>query len=274
MPLDQIEGLAHAGQHAEREDVDLENMQRVEVVLVPCDDGAVPHRRVLDRHQLGQRAAGDHKAADMLREMPRKADQLRGEVEREAQGAVSGVEPGLAHPLIGDRVVAPAPHDAGERSDDIDAETQDLADLADRRARAVADYGGGETGAVAAVFFVDVLDHFFAPLVLEIDIDVGRLVARGADEALEQHIDAGRVDRGDAEAVADDGVGSGAASLTQDAAPPRKPHDIVDGQEIAGIVEPLDQLELVLDQITDLVRNAEYSLSLRLPGGEGRGEGG
>src|SRR4029077_6414482 len=112
----------------------------------------------------GQRPARDHKAADMLREMPRKADQLRGEVEREAQGAVSGVEPGLAHSLIGDRVVAPAPHNAGERGDDIDAEHQDLADLADRRARAVADYGGGETGAVAAVFFVDVLDHLLAPL--------------------------------------------------------------------------------------------------------------
>src|SRR5580704_12419476 len=188
----------------------------------------------------------------MLREMPRKADQLRGEVEREAQGAVSGVEPGLAHSLIGNRVVAPAPHDAGERGDDIDAETQDLADLADRRARAVADYGGGETGAVAAVFFVDVLDHLLAPLVLEIDIDVGRLVARGADEALEQHIDAGRVDRGDAEAVADDRIGGRAAPLTQDAAPPRKPHDVMNGQEIACIVEPLDQLELVLDQITDL----------------------
>ena len=114
MLLDQRKGLADAGQHAERQDVDLQNAERVEVVLVPFDDGAVLHRRVLDRHQFGQRPAGDHKTADMLREMPRKADQLGGEVERHAQSAVGGVEPGLAHPLIGDRVVAPAPDDAGE----------------------------------------------------------------------------------------------------------------------------------------------------------------
>src|SRR5882757_8074933 len=186
--------------------------------------------------------------------MARKADQLRREIEREAQGAVGWVEPGFAYSQVGNRVIAPPPDDAGECRDDINAETKHLADLADRRTRAVADHGGGETGPVTAVFFVDVLDHLLTPLVLEIDIDVGRLVAGGADEALEQHVDACRIDRSDAEAVADDGVGGGAPPLAQDAAAPCKPHDIVDGQKIAGVVEPLDQLELVLDQIANLVR--------------------
>jgi hypothetical protein len=36
----------------------------------------------------------------MLRQVARKADQRRGEVERHAQVAVGGVEPGLAHPLV------------------------------------------------------------------------------------------------------------------------------------------------------------------------------
>src|SRR5271167_3452963 len=197
----------------------------------------------------------------------RKADQLRSEVECETQGSVGGVELGLAHPLIGNRIVAPAPDDAGECGDDIDAEPQGLADLADCRARAVADHGGGETGAVAAVFFVNVLDHLLAPLVLEIDIDVGWLVAGSADEALEQDIDARRIDRGDAETIADDRIGGRAASLTQDAALPREAHDVVDGQKIAGIVEPLDQLELVLDQIADFVRGALWKALIgALPG--------
>ena len=100
---------------------------------------------------------------------------------------------------------------------------------------------------------------------LEIDIDVGRLVARGADEALEQHVDARRIDRGDAEAIADDRIGGRAAPLAQDAAPPRKPHDVVDGQEIAGVVEPLDQLQLVLDQIADLVRKSRQRIFVPLP---------
>jgi len=38
-------------------------------------------------------------------------------------------------------------------------------------------------GAVPAVFLVDVLDHLFAALVLEIDVDVGRLVRSAHDES-------------------------------------------------------------------------------------------
>src|SRR5207248_9849416 len=104
----------------------------------------------------------------------------------------------------------------------------------------------------SAVCLVDVLDHLYATLVLEIDIDIGRLAARGADEALEQHVDAGRVDRGDAEAVADHRIGRRAAPLAQDAAAPRERDDVVHGQEIAGVVEPLDQRQLVLDQAPDV----------------------
>ncbi len=46
----------------------------------------------------------------------------------------------------------------------------------------------GDAGVLAAVFAVDVLDHLLAPLVLEIDVDVGRLVALRRDEALEQEV--------------------------------------------------------------------------------------
>ncbi len=49
------------------------------------------------------------------------------------------------------------------------------------------DHGGADPGAVAAVAFVDVLDHLLAALVLEIDVDVGGLAARLGDEALEDH---------------------------------------------------------------------------------------
>ena len=76
---------------------------------------------------------------------------------------------------------------------------------------------GGDAGAVAAVFLVDVLDHLLAPLVLEIDVDVGRLVALGRDEALEEEVGALGVDLGDAEAVADGGIGGRAAALAEDA---------------------------------------------------------
>ena len=166
-----------------------------------------------------ERPAGDHEAADMLRQVARKADQLaRRDRAPGADCGRRGSSPASRTRSSAIALVRPAPDDAGERGDDIARQAERLADLADRAARAIADHGRGEAGAVAAVFLVDVLDDLLAPLMLEIDVDVGRLAARGADEALEQHVDAGRVDRGDAEAVADDRIGRRAAALAQDAA--------------------------------------------------------
>ena len=91
-----------------------------------------------------------------------------------------------------------------------------LGDLAQGRAAAIGDDGSGERGALLAVFLVDVGDDLVAPLMLEIDVDVGRLVALLRDEALEQHVDDVGADIGDAEAVADDRIGGRAAPLAED----------------------------------------------------------
>ena len=72
------------------------------------------------------------------------------------------------------------------RVDPLQVDAERPADVAQRRARPVADDHRGERGAVAAVLAVDVLDHLLAALVLEVDVDVGRLVALDADEAAEQ----------------------------------------------------------------------------------------
>src|SRR5690606_17387101 len=91
------------------------------------------------------------------------------------------------------------------------------AQVAHRALGAIADDGGGERGALAAVLAVDVLDYLLAPLVLEIHVDVRRLVALFRDEALEQHLHARGIDLGNAEAVAHRGIGGRAAPLAQDA---------------------------------------------------------
>ena len=95
MLLDQVEAFADAGQHAEREHVDLEDAELLDVVLVPFDEGAVVHRAIADRHRLGQRPLGQDEAADMLRQMARHADQLLGELDRPPQVRVGEVEPGV-----------------------------------------------------------------------------------------------------------------------------------------------------------------------------------
>ena len=71
----QVEALADAGQHAERQHIDLHQAERVDVVLVPFDEGAVLHRGIVDRDDLVEPSFGQHIAADMLRQMAGEAQQ-------------------------------------------------------------------------------------------------------------------------------------------------------------------------------------------------------
>ena len=256
MALDQIEALADGGQHAERQHVDLEHAERVDVVLVPFEEGAIRHGAVVDRHGLVEALAREHEAAHVLGEVAREAKQRVGERDRLADGRVGGVEPRLAHVRLGELVVARAPHQAGQRRRHVLLQAQRLAHLAHGHARAVVDDGRADGGTLAAVAGIEVLDHLLAPLVLEIDVDVGRLAPVGRDEALEQQVDAGGIDAGDAEAVAHGAVGGRAAALAEDLLLAGVAHDVVDGEEIARVVEPGDEGQLLLQQRAHLLRHA------------------
>src|SRR3546814_4441372 len=103
-----------------------------------------------------------------------------------------------------------------KQRDLVGRKAEGLGDVAHRALAAVADHGGGQRGARASVLVVDVLDDLFAALVLEVDVDVGRLVARLRQEARQQQAAFGGIHRGDAEREADRGVGGRAAALAED----------------------------------------------------------
>ena len=103
-----------------------------------------------------------------------------------------------------------------------------------------------QRGAVSVVGVVDPLDDFLAPLVLEVDVDVGWFAALCTDEALEQQAGTRRVDRRDAQHVADRRVGGRTAPLAQDALRFREPDDAVHRQEMRRVVELVDQRQLVM----------------------------
>ncbi len=65
---------------------------------------------------------------------------------------------------------------------------------------------------LAAVLPRDVLDHFTAPPLAEVDVDVGHRHALGVEEPLEDQIEVERIDIGDAEAVRYETPGSRAAA--------------------------------------------------------------
>ena len=243
--VDQVKAFADAGQHAQRQHVDLHHAERVDVVLVPFDEGAVVHRGVADRHIGVEPVLRQHVAADMLRQMAGKLDQFGGERDRAFDHRIRRIEPGLADLHLVEALAPASPHGVGQRRGDVLGQPQRLADIADRAARAIVDDGGDDRGAVAAVAAVDILHHLLAPRMLEIDVDVGRLQPLLGDEALEQQIDLGRIDRGDAEHVADRGIRRRAPALAEDVLAARIMDDVVHGQKIMRVFQLGDQREFL-----------------------------
>ena len=176
------------------------------------------HGRVADRHHLVEPAARDDEAADVLRQMAREADDLARQRRDLLHAPAVADRARLRVTASCDTDPPPPPQIEDDSAPMVSSrQAEGLADLADGRAAAIGDHGGGDAGALAAVFAVDVLDHLLAPLVLEIDVDVGRLAPLRRDEALEQQIGAVGIDLGDAEAEAHRGIGRRAAALAEDA---------------------------------------------------------
>ena len=138
--------------------------------------------------------------------------------------------------------------------------------VADRRPAAEGDVLADHRGMLAAVPLVDVLQDLLAVAMGEVDVDVGRLFPLLAQEALEQQVHLHRIDRRDAEAVADHGVGRRPAPLAEHPRPPREAHDIPDDQEVAGEAEFPDEGELVVDLLAisrRQVGNGEWGIGNR-----------
>ena len=60
---------------------------------------------------------------------------------------------------------------------------------------------------------INMLDHLFAPLMLEIDVNIRRLIAFSRDKALEQKVNTGRIDRRHAKHITDRRIGRRASAL-------------------------------------------------------------
>ena len=157
-------------------------------------------------------------------------------------------------------VVAPVAELAGELVHLLLGVAEDLGDLARGRAVAVGDDVRRHGRAVRAVALVDVLDD---PLALvargEVEVDVRPLAALLGEEALEEELHLHRIDGGDRQRVADGAVGGRAAPLGEDPLAQAEVDDVPDDQEVAGEVELLDQVQLLLDLRLGLAPSAAGS---------------
>ena len=78
---DEVEGFTDAGEHTECQHVHLQHAERIDVILIPFQKGAVLHGTIVDRHGLVEALARQHKATDMLRKMARKSEQRAGKAD-------------------------------------------------------------------------------------------------------------------------------------------------------------------------------------------------
>ena len=165
-----------------------------------------------------------------------------------------GIEPGLGKFLVLDAAAVKPVVRLGQLVDQYLVHAQRAAHVTQGAARPVTDHRGGEGGALAAVAGVDVLDDFLTPLVLKVDVDVGRLVARAADEALKQQAGMRRVDLGHAQAIAHRRIGGRAPALAKNAFTPGKAHDVVHRQKIHLVAQLGNQRQLVRHLLRDTRR--------------------
>ncbi len=122
-----------------------------------------------------------------------------------------------------------------------------LGHVAHRRPGPIGDDVGDLRGVMPAVPLVHVLDDLFAPVTLDVDVDVGRPIALGRQEPLEQQSQRHRVGLGDAERITRRAVGRAATTLTEDVGPVAELDEIPHHQEVAGEPEVLDHVEFVVD---------------------------
>ena len=243
----QMKGFANTGEHAEREHIDFQHADFINIVLIPFDDCAVRHGGIFNGAHFVQPPRRDDKATDMLREMTRKADNLAGELYGLAQARVSGVQPRRRNAVITDAFAASAPNLGGQSGDGIFGQAHRFADFANGGAAAEVNDRRAYTRAVTAIFFVDMLDDFFAAFMFEIDINIGRFPAHLRDKTLEHHRDGFRRRFGNAKCVTDHRISRTPASLAKNILATRKGNDVIDRQKISRVIQLCDELELFLD---------------------------
>ena len=163
--------------------------KRIEIVLVPFDHSAIFHRGVFDRHDFVETRFRNDEAADMLGKMAREIQQLLGQRESLIEARIGGIEARRAAPALSSRLPSTSPRCDEVRASMTSLDSPKTLPTSRMALRlAIADDRRGHARRVALVVLIDVLDDLFAPLVLEIDVDVGRLLPFHRHEAFEQKI--------------------------------------------------------------------------------------
>ncbi len=166
---DQVLGVVQCRQHAQAEQIELDQPDRRAVVLVPLQNSAAGHTRPLHRADIGDGAITDHHATGVDPQMPGQPGDLGGQLDHRSGNplntGVAALQPAPAADPLAPGVLLPW------------GEPQGAGGVAHRTAPPVGDDVGDLGGMGTPVPVVDVLDDLFTPIRFDVDVDVGGPVA-------------------------------------------------------------------------------------------------
>ena len=237
-----------------RKAVDFEQLQYVEVVLVPLD---APCGHPSPRSRPAPIA---DKGCSEITKPPGCCDRCRGKPSRSAVSAITrrmhGRCRGRSHARAGAPMdgmsLAPSVHGLCEFFDLVRWQPQGFGDIANRAAAAVADGDGRQRGAVAAIAVEHVLQTSSRRSCSKsTSMSGGSLRSSETKRSNSISISPGWSSV-IPKRIADRGIGGGAPALAQDLLASGKAHDVVYGQEIGLVALPGDDPRVPSDQFACL----------------------
>ena len=204
----------------------------------------------IERHQFAQRTVADHDAGGVGRGVPGQAFETLRDVEGARHHRVL-VAKRLQLWFAGDRgrqrhrrgrILR---HQLGQLVDLAIRHLQHAPDVAQHTARLQRSEGDDLRHLIAAIALLHVVDHLAAPVLAEVDVEVGHRHAFRIEEALEQQTKADRIEIGDGQRIGDQRARAGAAAWSDRNALGLGPFDEVgDDQEVTRIVHAGDDIDL------------------------------
>ena len=117
-------------------------------------------------------------------------------------GRIVGVQAELTETIRPKLAFFPPIHAFGKPINTIQRQAKRFADFAHGTFTPIGDHLGGECCSLTPIFAVDILNDLFTALVLEVNINIRRLVALATDESLKEQIDSIGINGRHAQAIA------------------------------------------------------------------------
>ena len=248
------------GKGLEAEEVHLHQAAALQNVFAGVLGGDCAAARIaVQRYVVGKRIAPDHDARGVRGGVPRQSLQLEADIEQIGVAAAAlahGAQPRLLFDRGLQVALRAARYQLGHGVRLRVGDVQHARHVADHRARLERPEGDDLGHAVAAILLGHVRNHLAAPLVAEVDVEIGHRHPFRIEEPLEHQTVRERFDIGDAQRVGDQRRRPRAAPRPhRQLAAPRERDEVPYDQEIAGVAHGFDHAEFVIEARAQLRRH-------------------